>query len=159
MTTNTNEGFMDSVKKDSKAAGYRVASTQISKMARAGLSKVLKSQGFKTKQVNQIMGLLETEIGRAVVSGLLGVIFPNIPSLGKDPRVQKLASELRIDGMTTIGNELINEVMAMVGPGLMEIFNTLPQVSLDDIADETQRLMDKEKVAAVEQVKVPAKNV
>jgi hypothetical protein len=153
-TAPAQEGFIGTLKHDGGEALYRVASTQISKGTRAGIVKMLKARGFKAAQIRAITELMETEIGRAMVSGLLGIALPHVPNIGEDPRAKKLASEFRIDAMATVGNELIEEVKTMLAPVFLEAFMSLPPVTLDDVIKETEKKAREAQVT--EQVKVPA---
>src|SRR5208282_5166847 len=78
--------------------------------------------------------MLDTAMGAALISALLGHLLPHTPGLGEDPRVQKLAGEFRVLSMATAGNELFGLASEYLFPAIMEAVNKLPPIS--EVADK-----------------------
>lgn len=112
--------FKDTFKSDLRDAGYRVASTQLTKAAKAALLACFKTDGVTNSKLEVIKELLETEFGSAFISAIIGYAITYSPNkFSKDPRVAKLAEEFRINSMTIAGNEIVSSVIKNVIPALL----------------------------------------
>jgi hypothetical protein len=121
-------GFFDKLKSDSKDAAFRVAGTQIIKIAKNGILNVLRSKGIENERIETISNFLDTEIGTAVLSSFVGVAFNYIPPFNKDERAKTLAREFRVGGMALAGNLLADKALVDLLPRMTEILESLPMV-------------------------------
>ena len=119
------EGVMDTIKSDGKKAVWRTFAKQIPKAARSGLLAFMKAKGAKKAWIKTASEMMDTEMGRAVVSLMLGWAIYAIPALRKDPRAAALAEEWRVEAMATVGDELIQEAMIHFGP-VMSLMSEIP---------------------------------
>jgi hypothetical protein len=71
--------------------------------------------------------MFNTEIGRAFIMTMVGHAIVQLPMLAKNTKAQRIAKECRVSGLTVAGNTLINNVVEMLGPELLTLFNTLPE--------------------------------
>lgn len=122
-------GFFNKLKADSKDAAYRVAGTQIIKIAKNGLLNLLRSKGVENKQIETISNFLDTEVGTAILSASVGVMFNYIPPFNKDERAKTLAREFRVGGMALAGNLLADKALADLLPKMSTILESLPTLS------------------------------
>lgn len=121
-------GFFDRLKEDSRDAAFRVAGTQIIKIAKTGILNVLRSKGIENKQIEAVSNFLDTEVGSAVLSTFVGVAFNYIPPFNKDERAKTLAREFRVGGMALAGNLLADEALASLLPKMSGILESLPSL-------------------------------
>lgn len=119
------EGVVDTLKSDGKKAAWRTFAKQIPKAARAGLLAFMKAKGAKKAWIKTASEMMDTEMGRAVISLMLGWAIYAIPALRKDPRAAALAEEWRVEAMSTVGDELIQEAMIHFGP-VMSLMSDIP---------------------------------
>lgn len=126
MTAQVN--FMDRVKEDMEAAGYRVASTQFTNAIKQGILLVFKDKGFDDSKLSVVKEILESEFGTALVATVLGYGLTYIPNLKDDPRIKRLAGEFRISGMATVGNEVMGIATSYFLPAVTQAMSMLPPV-------------------------------
>lgn len=123
-------GVFDTLKKDSVSAGYRVAGRKLSKLAQQGLVLLFKSQGIKNKDIKSLLGLADTDLGRAAIAQLIGQGLPRIPMLKDNPKVLRLAEELRVEslsnGMEITLDGFLSGVSEKFMPQIMTIISELP---------------------------------
>lgn len=124
----TKDKFFDMVKKDGINAGYRVVSTQIVKGMKGAILKLLESRGTDGGKLQMFSEMLDTEIGEAVISMMLGFGMNYAPVISEDPRVQKLAEEFRTNGMATAGNAVVGVAMESFLPVIQNALKALPAV-------------------------------
>ena len=124
--------FMDMIKSDVENAAYRVAATQMSNVVKRGLIKILESKGLEGPKAEAVAEMLNTEIGSAMVSMLLGYGLKYAPKISEDPRAMKLSEEFRVKGMETIGNEVIGSLMEHLLPEVMNVLSSLPEAKADE---------------------------
>lgn len=119
--------IIDMVKSDTKEAAYRVAGTQITNGAKAALIKLFESRGGSSEQMTVFRSLLDSEMGESIIAMMLGVGLKYAPMVKDDQRVQKLAEEFRVQGMTTAGNAVMEMAMGSILPVLTTALNSLPE--------------------------------
>jgi hypothetical protein len=74
--------------------------------------------------------MLDTEYGEAIISILLGLGGHYAPmDFMKDPRIQRVCDELRIQAMAGAGNKVVNELMEILMPVLLSALTNLPEAS------------------------------
>ena len=122
--------FVEQVKGDLEAAGYRVASTQFTAAIKGAILLLFKDKGYDEGKLAVVKEVLESEFGTAIVSTVLGYGLTYMPSLKNDPRVVKLAGEFRVSGMATVGNEVFGMGMQYVMPALTTALKALPAVEI-----------------------------
>lgn len=121
------QGFTEMVKSDAEDAAYRIGAFQGSKLLQKGLIELLKKQGMSKKGINSLTELFGTELGRAFLMGTIGVGVTQIPALAAMPKVQRMAKECRVAGMSVAGNFAIDGLVDELVPGLMSLLNSLPE--------------------------------
>lgn len=107
-------------------AAYRFAARRVSKAAKDGLVLVLQKTGASKKHINAFIQVVDTEIGHAAVSCLLGFVIPKMPGVDKDPRVARLCQEFRIEGMAIGGEAAMDSLIGIIAPGLQTFLSALP---------------------------------
>lgn len=121
----SDNSFVDMVKQDAVDGAYRASANQINKVVKATiisqLGKNTTSEGLTT-----ISNLLDTEMGGALISMLIGLGITYTPKISEDPRALKLAKEFRVNGMSTG----MNQVIEMIVPAFTDVMNKLPSVDV-----------------------------
>jgi hypothetical protein len=120
--------FTEMLKQNAADAGYRVAATQSTNIVKNAVLTVMRNKGADDGAVAGFAKFLDTEFGAALISFALGAGLNYVPHLSDDPRVARLAEEMRINGMATAGNAVIGEAMAHVLPALTQVLQNLPAV-------------------------------
>lgn len=154
-----NKSVMDMVKDDAANAMYRVASHQISKGVKTAILALLERQGSNSDGLKAASEMLDTEMGSAIISLLLGLGIGNLPieAMKEDHRVQKIAEELRIGGMATAGNVAMEMVMEHIMPVIMGVLTSLPPAETQArVASSTSKSVEKEAYLE-EEIKIPNK--
>jgi hypothetical protein len=90
-------------------------------------------KGADESKIKAIGEMLDTEMGHALISALLGYGLTYAPKIGEDPRVQRLAGEFRVNGMATAGNVLMEAVMSYVLPSIMSTLSSLPLPEVEQV--------------------------
>ena len=108
--------FKQMVLSDAEKAAYRITARNVVALGRDAILKILDSKGGEQAQAFSMM--LSTEIGTSVVSGVMGGILTALPQFQNDTRVQKLAEELRVNGMATLGNTVVDQLTEIVAPAM-----------------------------------------
>ena len=118
---------LSTVRTEGTEALWRTAATQTVMAVHAPILAALKRQHLSEGVIEGIRSFLETDIGRATIAVLLGTALQNIPTFGNNPKVQRLASEIRIYGMTTCGNVVANIVMDPIRGVLTDLISAIPE--------------------------------
>ena len=144
----------DILKDNLASAGYRVAATQSTTLIKNSIVSLMRSKGATNEHIQGLVSFLETEWGMALISGGLGIGLNYLPKYGDDPRVQRLAEEMRISGMAIVGNEIVGEAIQHVLPALTSILDKLPAVEDKQLAEKTHTIEDhiQEEVAEHQEV-------
>jgi hypothetical protein len=133
----------ETLKQDVKDAGTRVASRQITSTLKGALVGVMKSNGMRRPQVKAFSEFLETDMGESVINLMLGWGLTYAPMISNDSRVQALAEEMRVDGMSIAGNVIVDSIMENVLPTLMSNIEMLDapkaRVELPEEVDEAEK--------------------
>ena len=117
--------FTQTFQSDLVSSSYRTAAHHISKSSRQLLLSVLREHGFKKKQLRAVTDLLETEYGQALVSLGIGWGLTHFPHLGEDERVQRLAEEFRVSGMSSGMNVAVGSLMEKFLPVVTGVMGQL----------------------------------
>lgn len=118
--------MLDMLKADALSAGYRVAANQMTKGVKGALLLSMKDKGMDGGKIQAISEMLDTEMGEALISTLLGYGLTYIPGLGEDPRAQTLAEEFRINGIATAGNVIADSLFQHLLPAINSAMASLP---------------------------------
>lgn len=119
--------FMDKLKVNAEDAAYRVAATQMTSGTKAAILAIMEKQGQGSERIKAISEMLDTEVGSALVAGLLGLGLQYAPMVSEDPRAQRLADEFQVAGMATVGNAVVGIAMEHFVPVVMGALSSLPQ--------------------------------
>lgn len=143
---------LEMLKSDGTEAAYRVGATQITKAVKAALLKVFEAKGGDSGQMEMFKMLLDSEVGDALVSVLLGHVLPRVPGAGTDRRVEKLAVEMRTNGMAIGGNLLADMAMGSILPVLTEALKNLPEETDSNVRVSHEEEEDDEDAAPVKKI-------
>lgn len=143
MSTNEKPGFADVMKSNAKDAAYRVGASQSTKLVKNAILAVMKKNGSDDGALASLSTFLDTEFGSALVSMMLGTGLHYVPHFGEDPRIQRLGEELRINGMATAGNAIMDEAVGHILPALTDVLNKLPSLEQETTSTKAVRVEDK----------------
>lgn len=129
MDQNQDKKFMNNLKKEMGEAAFRSAGTQITNLVKQGILAMLKDKGSSEEQLSVYGSILESEIGTALISTVLGHGLPFAPMIGADPRAIKMASEFRTAGYATGMNVVFENLMKYILPGISQVVQTLPNIT------------------------------
>jgi hypothetical protein len=119
---------MEMLKSDMADAGFRVASTQLTSAVKAGIMLMLKDKGMDNDKLTAFKSMLDTDVGDAVISVLLGYGLTYAPGV-KDITtidIDRLAKEFRVNGMATGGNLVVGAAMEYILPAITNTLKNLP---------------------------------
>jgi hypothetical protein len=142
----TKASFMDKLKVNAEDAAYRVAATQMTTGTKAAILAIMEKQGQGSERIAAIAEMLDTEVGSALVAGLLGLGLAYAPMVSEDPRAQRLADEFQVSGMATVGNAVVGIAMEHFVPVVMGALSTLPQPTVKQMRVATRE--EEKKIAA-----------
>lgn len=130
MSNNTTKPeFWTEMKSNAVEATYRVGANQLSKGVKAGLISLMEKQGHGSDKIKALSEMLDSQIGQALISSILGYGLMYIPKLGEDERVEKLCKELRINGMTDVGNFVMDGLIEHLLPVVQQAISNIPSES------------------------------
>lgn len=146
-------GIKEKLKTDAEAALYISAGNQLSKAVRegilAGVEKLLvEKYGPGKKNQSKVQGalegfkfVLETPFGQALIQSGIGYGMDYVPvdSIKNDPRIQRLASGMRVQGMVVASDAVIGAAMSYVMPAIMAAVGTLPALNSGDLPAEESK--------------------
>lgn len=122
--------FTEMFKANAVSAGYRVAGTQITNVVKGAFLTAMANRGTEGGTLQAIKGFLDSDLGEAFIAFAIGSGLIYLPGgIGDKPEVQRLAEEMRVNGMATTGNLIMGEAMQHLIPAVMQIVNTLPAVT------------------------------
>ena len=131
-------GFFNMVKADAENAAYRVAATQITNGTKGAILAIMEKQGQGSERIKTVSEMLDTEVGSAVVSLIVGMGLTYAPKISEDARVKRLAGEFRVNGLAVAGNAVMETAMEYFLPVIMNALQALPAV--DETADIKARV-------------------
>ena len=135
---NTAMSVMEIIKDRGKKAGIRGTGRQITRGTRAAIISLLKSKGADEGTLAIVAAFLETEFGTGVVSLILGGVLPQIPMLNQDSRVQVLAEEFQVEGLTVVGDAVLGEVMRYFTPVVVDALRGMERIEEETDAEEVE---------------------
>ena len=116
------------IKSDGLKASYRMASRQMVKGVIKALLAALDSK-YTPDQLKFLEELLKTDLGYALVSGMIGMglTYAPVEKIQSNPHLQVLAEEFRVSAIDTVGTKVLDTVMDNFLPVIMECAKLLPQ--------------------------------
>lgn len=135
MSGTTAMGLVDILKDRGKKAGIRGTGRNITRGTRTAIISLLKAKGADEGTLAIVAAFLETEFGTGVVSLVLGGVLPQIPMLNQDPRVQVLAEEFQVEGLTVVGDAILGEVMKYFTPVVVEALRGMERIETEAEAE------------------------
>jgi len=137
----------EKLKENTIAAAYGSAATQISLATKKAILLFLQKAGHNTTTVDSIAKLLDSKLGEAMVSALLGLALPNIPQIANNENASKVTDKF-IENAIKIGmDETFGVISDAVFPILKNAVRILPKVK------EEKSLPQKVTVERQDQVK------
>ena len=128
--TPTQQPFIEMAKADAQETAYRIGAAKLVKAVKlAVLEGMKKDKSRKKGQLTQIESFLDSELGEAVISLVLGVALDNLPMLKDDPRASRMAKEFRTASMAKVGNEILDKLMDQLLPAVQQTWANLPMNS------------------------------
>lgn len=111
-TTETDVAFMDQMKEKGALALRRSTSRVVTKNVKRALLKVMEKKGQSSESIAMASALLDSEVGTAMVSMVLGLLMQNVPIPGfqDNDQIKKMASEFQVEGMS-VGMEMVMGVV------------------------------------------------
>lgn len=131
-------------KKDIANAGYRVASTQISAAIKNAILLLLKKDGFEDGKLKIVQEILDTPVGDAIISYALGNLMTHFRGLTGQPAAVKLASELRINGLSVAGNYIADALMQYIVPAIKDAAQKVEIQDIKYLDNKKEELIIKE---------------
>jgi hypothetical protein len=115
-------GYMSNVMKlikdDSKKAIYRTAGTQATKLVKNSIINVLRNSNVKENQLAAVAGFLNSEVGKAFVSFILGMGLTHAPKIKDNKHCELLAREMRVNGISGAGTFFTSSILTTLMPML-----------------------------------------
>lgn len=121
----------DALTTDATDAAWRSAANTAVAAIRAPLLAALSSR-LDSRQTKAVGAFLATGEGRALLSVALGMAPLLLPDLASDPRVTRLAREMRVAGMQVVSDMLLNELCGPVIQALTKAVAKLPPPGVTD---------------------------
>jgi hypothetical protein len=127
-------------------AGYRIASTQILNLSKNLIINSMRSAGGDNEHIQSVASLLDTDLGHALISMMLGMGLTYAPQVKDNPKAMRLASEFRIGSMALAGNSLFETLLGGITPAIIGALNTLNQEEIQyaRVEEEAQSTTEKE---------------
>lgn len=143
---NMSNKFMDMTKQDAKDAAWRVGATQTTNLTKKAILALLKKQGVNKAGINVMKDILESDVGDVVLALSAGYGLHYLPTIGDDPRAQRLAKELRIHGMAKAGNDAVEMLAGALLPEFNTVFESLPMIEEKKTPEKQADLIEEEEL-------------
>ena len=144
-------GILNNLKNDASDASYRIAADKMSKGIKKAIVKALKDKNIDENRVKEISSVLETEVGDALVSLILGYGLTSIPNLKNDKRAVKLSKKFRENGMFVGGNYVMDILFQYFLVPANNILENIPEDKLPRMRVKlpTSEIEDTKKIKKV----------
>jgi len=93
-----------SISKEIESAMYRCSANNLANLAQKIFVESLSSKKISSDKLNMMVSIIDTEFGKAFISGLIGLAISN----SSNDKVQRLAEEFRIGSLNMLTNEFIS---------------------------------------------------
>lgn len=122
-----------------KQATYRTASRKITKPTTKSLISF-------AKQYNQDVGsfttLLESEVGKSLISGFIGLAIANTPKLKNDNRIQLLAEEFQVESIAMLEESILDMFIEYFSSIITESLESNEQICIEDSSQSTEEQLE-----------------
>ena len=153
-----NHPVLKTLEVDATEAAWRLAGSQFVKLAKEPIVALLSRHlGPDDESMRgKIAAFLDTELGAAILSGVLSAGLSAMP-LPPNDVAQRLARELRVRSMATAGDAIADVLMGPLRQVAVMYLQGQPTAPADPAALPASNLVESLKVAApAEHVEVPA---
>lgn len=137
-------------KSDLEKSAYRVAARQTAKVAKSAILSVVKNKSSDKRKANKtasaLQEVLDTDLGTYGISEALGWMLTYAPGIKEHPNAQRLAEELRVEGLAGAGDLALDKVLQSLVPSMVSVLNSLPAV---------EKGVEKEELSTVTKVSEP----
>jgi hypothetical protein len=132
--TNRLDGVVCMAKNDAGDAVWRTAAKQAVRTARTPVVAFLAKSKFG--MVAPLAAeFLDTEAGEAALAYVVGNVMAQVPSFSCDPKLRRLAKELRVLGLEFVSDKVADLLLSPVRDGLKELVGGL-NLGVGDAAAE-----------------------
>lgn len=121
--------FMEMMKDNTVDAAYRSGAKQFTKMAKAAILSQL-SKNTSSEGIAAVSNLLDTEMGTATMSMLMGLGIHYAPGISEDPRAARLAQEFQVAGLAVGFDQIFGMLTSTLLPAFQEAMKSLPSVEV-----------------------------
>lgn len=121
--TSPRSTFKEQLKEDTTNTAYRIVARQLMTLTSNLLLNQMRKHGEEDGKVQMIASILATDFGEAILQMILGGALSQLSYTNKSPKLARLLKEFRIAGMTTIGNEIVENIIQSLLPVLNEAFS------------------------------------
>lgn len=138
--TESKSTLRSTLEADAEAAAYRIAGSQFVKLAKEPLIALLSRHlGPDDESLRaKIAAFLDTELGTALLAGVLSGGVSALPAPAGSPAATyapRLARELRVRGMSTVGDQLADVIMGPLREVAVTYLSALPTATVIDPAE------------------------
>ena len=149
-TASTSQSLVQMLKSDFTKASYRVGATQLTKITKNVIIKLLSNKNLDSERMKVIRELLDSELGSSFIATILGYTLTYAPKISDDPRAKVMANEFRVKGMEILGNEIVNVAITNLLPEIQSIITSLPKetVRLEQPSTEKEEGLSSEEEVA-----------
>jgi len=129
------------IKSDAEKALYRSAATQFTNLIQTSIVTLMEAKGMDEGKLNVVRELMETEFGKAIIASAIGMGLSYVPGeIGEDPRLVRLAEELRVSGIEIVMNEVLGTVIQTLLPAVQNTLSTLPSPMASRLPESQMRV-------------------
>lgn len=140
----SNPGFLDTLKQDGVDGAYRTAARRSVDMLQQGILKLLKDKGFDDGKLSVAKDLLDTDLGKSLLSWGLGQGLQHMPGgMADDPRVKHLSKEFRVEGVAGVETLALDMALTYAMPSVNSILEGLPVPPAVTEAKSKPRVVEK----------------
>lgn len=125
--------FKTQLKSDAINAAYRIGSKQLITLTKNIILQQVRLSLSEESKVKVMADLLETEVGTAITTTLIGIVVSRIPQLSNSPKINRILKEFRVSGMTTIANSTLEALVSGMLPVITLALNDLEKGKLDNL--------------------------
>ena len=145
-TASQSQSLAQMLKSDFTKASYRVGATQLTKITKNVIIKLLSNKNLDSERMKVIRELLDSELGSSFIATILGYTLTYAPKISNDPRAKVMANEFRVKGMEILGNEIVNVAITNLLPEIQSIITSLPKetVRLEQPSTEKEEDLSSE---------------
>jgi len=140
-----NQSFGKMLKQDFTNAAWRGAATQLTNAVQGAILLMLKDKGADENKIAVMKEILDTEYGKILIRAILGYSLTYMPTIGEDPRVQRLAEEFRVSAMDRSMEEVVGAASQYLMPAVKTAIAALPPI--EEAVPEVLKSKKKKRVS------------